>query len=294
MPIFMCWIYWNPDKDILTIPLLNRPISWYGLLFVSGLILSYWIVASLLKTLLKERHIVKSYEETQRLALSLTDKLTWFIVFGIVVGARLGHVFFYDWPYYQHYPLDIFKIWEGGLASHGGALGILIALGIFRWRIHSTMPALTFWTLADTIAVPTALTGAFIRVGNFFNQEILGTPSNAPWAVLFGQPADHSPPLARHPVQLYEAMAYLFLFVILMVLWKKTKLRNRPGCIAGLFFILTFTARFFLEFFKTSQSIVIDESSLQMGQYLSIPFICCGIVLVIYSLRTKNIIEINS
>jgi len=194
----------------------------------------------------------------------------------------------------QHYPLDIFKIWEGGLASHGGALGILLALGIFRWLIRSTIPALTFWTLADTIAVPTALTGAFIRVGNFFNQEILGTPSNAPWAVWFGQPADHSPPLARHPVQLYEAIAYLILFVILMVLWKKTKLRNKRGCIAGLFFILTFTARFFLEFFKTSQSIVIDESSLQMGQYLSIPFICCGIVLVIYSLRTKNIIEINS
>lgn len=285
------WLYWDPQKDVFTLPFINKPIAWYGLFFVVGLIFSYWIVLSILKTLLREQSSAKNEEEISKQAISLTDRLTWFVVAGLVIGARLGHVFFYDWPYYQRHPEDIVKIWEGGLASHGGAIGILIAIAMFRKTISKHYPQLTFLTLADTLAVPTALAGAFIRIGNFFNQEILGTPSHLPWAVIFGHPADGSSShIPRHPVQIYEAVTYFFIFGILVATWKYTKARFRPGLMTGLFFVCVFTARFILEFFKTSQSIVIDESGFQMGQYLSLPFIIIGISLIVYSsIKSKNL-----
>ncbi|BBI16981.1 prolipoprotein diacylglyceryl transferase [Neochlamydia sp. S13] len=284
MHLLIAWLYWNPSKDIFTLPLVNRPIAWYGLFFVLGLILSYSIVLHLMRTMLLERCCPqKNSKDISPIALALTDRLTWYVVTGIIIGARLGHVFFYDWPYYQHYPIDILKVWEGGLASHGGAVGILLALAIYRLSIRKKFPKLTFLTIADMIAVPAALAGACIRVGNFFNQEILGTPSQAPWAVIFGNPADHSLPLPRHPVQLYEAFAYLIIFTLLLLIWQRALVRKKSGFMTGLFLILLFSTRFFLEFFKSSQSAVIDESKMQMGQYLSLPFILSGFFLIIYT-----------
>ncbi|MBS4165020.1 Prolipoprotein diacylglyceryl transferase [Neochlamydia sp. AcF65] len=289
MHLLIAWLYWNPSKDIFTLPLVNRPIAWYGLFFVLGLILSYSIVLHLLRTWLLECYSSqKNNKDISSIALRLTDRLTWYVVTGIIIGARLGHVFFYDWPYYQYYPLDILKVWEGGLASHGGAVGILLALAIYRLSIRKKFSELTFLTLADIIALPTALAGACIRLGNFFNQEILGTPSQAPWAVIFGNPADHSLPLPRHPVQLYEAFAYLIIFALLILIWQRTHVRKRSGFMAGLFFILLFSTRFFLEFFKSSQSTVIDESTMQMGQYLSLPFILSGFFLIIYTSKVSR------
>lgn len=290
----LSWFYWDPHRDLFTLPFINRPIGWYGLFFVTGIIFSYWIVQSIMLTLLQERHQLKSDKETKTAASALTDRLTWFVVLGIILGARLGHVFFYDWPYFKNHPEKIFDISEGGLAglaSHGGAVGILLAIFLFRKTIQKKFPKITFWTIVDTVAVPTALAGAFIRIGNFFNQEILGTPSQLPWAIIFGHPADRSIPEPRHPVQLYEAVAYLILFFVMYVVWKWTKVRWKPGFITGLFFILLFTGRFLLEFFKTSQSLLIDESSLQMGQYLSLPFIILGFVLLIQSCKNKNLIN---
>lgn len=295
--MLIAWLYWDPQRDLFTLPLINRPIGWYGLLFVMGIILSYWMVMYIMRTLLRERHSLKAGEVIKSMAISLTDRLTWFVVIGIILGARLGHVFFYDWPYFSRHPEKIFDISEGGLAglaSHGGVVGILLAIALFRKTISKRFPELTFWTIVDTVAVPAALAGACIRLGNFFNQEILGTPSQLPWAVIFGHPADGTAPQPRHPVQLYEAAAYLCLFFVTFSVWKWTKARWKPGFITGLFFILLFTARFFLEFFKTSQSLVIDESGMQMGQYLSLPFIIAGLILLLFSNRKHTKLKQNN
>ena len=289
--IFMAWLYWDPSRDLFTIPIINRPLGWYGLLFVIGIILSYQIVLFIMRTTLDERHSFSMHEkdkpqQIKARAISLTDRLTWFVVVGIILGARLGHVFFYDWPYFKHHPEEIFDVSEGGLAglaSHGAAIGILLAIALFKKTITKKYPELSFWTIVDTVVVPAGLAGFFIRLGNFFNQEILGTPSQLPWAVIFGHPADRTPPIPRHPVQLYEAISYLILFMIIFFVWKWTKAGRKPGFITGLFFILLFSVRFFLEFFKTSQSFVIDESTLQMGQYLSLPFVIVGFVLIWHS-----------
>lgn len=286
--IFTAWLYWNPPKDLFTVPLIDRPIAWYGFFFVLGIILSYVIVIAIFRTLLKEHQHMTDEKEIRSLALSLTDRLTWYVVLGIIVGARLAHVFFYDWPYFKERPVEILYVSQGGLASHGGVIGILLAIALYRKSIAAKFPKFTFWTLVDCVAVPAALAGACIRIGNFFNQEILGTPSTLPWAIIFGHPADQSAPTPRHPVQLYEALAYLIIFIFTFSLWKWTQVRWKPGFITGIFLILLFTVRFILEFFKTSQSLLIDETHIQMGQYLSLPFIFVGCLLLWSSRRSTS------
>lgn len=214
------------------------------------------------------------------LSMSLTDKLTWFIIIGTIVGARLGHVFFYEWPFYQNHLLDIFKVWHGGLASHGGAIGVIIAIIAFVVSTRKQFPELNFMKILDIVVIPTALVGCLIRIGNFFNQEILGTETDLPWAVIFDRPADLSEPVPRHPVQLYESLTYLFTFIVLITLWKKSFKALGSGFYSGLFFVLVFGSRFFIEFLKERQGLMIDESFLQTGQYLSVPFIAIGALLL--------------
>lgn len=356
------WIYWDPDHVLFTVPLINRPIGWYGILFASGFIIAYWILYHLFKNkikcsdlflrdlansplfiqqlyhhsnivqkfelpLQKELHqvisskqeqkiseeflrkILKAYNQlhftrqesellfpkalytSKELGLYLTDRLTWFVVLGTILGARLGHVFFYDWPRYQDHLLNIFKVWEGGLASHGGALGILLSLWFYQRMICKHFPEFTFLQVLDMICIPTPLVGCLIRIGNFFNQEILGTPTDVPWAIIFGHPADHRDVLPRHPTQLYEALAYLIIFFFLSLIWRLKSDHGKPGMISGLFFVLVFSARFFIEFYKTSLSMIINESSIQMGQYLSIPFILLGIILISTSFKKRVLLD---
>lgn len=215
----------------------------------------------------------------------VTDRMTWFVVGGVIIGARLGHVIFYGWPYYQHHLGEILQVWKGGLASHGGVAGIFIGLFICQRTLQKDYPQLTFLRLLDLLSIPAVLTGSWIRIGNFFNQEILGTQSTLPWAIIFGQPAEGGPIVPRHPTQLYEAIAYFIIFVILLITWKFKGTSLRPGVISGLCLFLVFTARFLLEFLKTHQSMVIDESVFQMGQFLSIPFILGGIALILRGTR---------
>lgn len=222
----------------------------------------------------------KSLASAKQTAYFLADRLCWFVVTGTVVGARLGAVFFYDWPYFREHPLEIFQVWHGGLASHGGVAGVMISLYLYQRYIRKWYPELTFLRLLDYAAIPSALTACFIRLGNFMNQEILGTPTTLPWGVVFGHPADGSLPIARHPVQLYEAGAYLISFVILWTLWKKHYYDQQPGAFVGLLFIFIFGSRFILEFWKATQDSIIDSSFLQMGQLLSIPFVLLGCYLV--------------
>jgi phosphatidylglycerol:prolipoprotein diacylglycerol transferase len=214
-------------------------------------------------------------------AVQITDRLTVYMILATVIGARLGHFFFYEKPIdYLNDPLELFRVWEGGLASHGAAIAIVLAMFLFGYRVQKRVEGLNGLRLLDFVAVPTALAGAFIRVGNFFNQEILGTQSSLPWAVVFGHPADHSFPAPRHPVQLYEALFYLAVFFLLWRLSYRPLFLLARGKLIGLFLILVFGFRFLIEFLKNEQSHLVSlASSLTMGQYLSLPAIAAGFLL---------------
>lgn len=235
---------------------------------LAGFFLSYFIVYP----------SFKKYAGTRAETLALIDKLLWYILGGTIIGARLGHVLFYEPYLYLSHPLEIFKIWEGGLASHGGGIGVLVGVALFRYSIKKTKPNLTFLTITDLLTVPTALVFAFIRIGNFFNQEILGNPTALPWGITFGNPFDGSIVVPRHPTQLYEAIAYLATFVLLFFLKDK---KWSSGTLTGLFLIMVSTSRFLLEFTKTDQGGVIETSLLQTGQILTLPFLFLGILLLI-------------
>ncbi len=282
------WIYWNPSRDAFTIPYLNHPVRWYGIFFALGFIVGYFIFRKLIMRHLNQENPLNTSEQ----ATDLTDSLVWFVVGGTVIGARLGHVFFYEWPRYSQNPLDIFKVWEGGLASHGGVIGILLALFLYKITVLKNFKYISYIDLLDMLCIPTAFAAFFIRIGNFVNQEILGTETNLPWAVIFGDPLDYSPIVPRHPVQLYEAFAALFTFFLLYAIWKKNP-KLKSGIISGLFFILIFGSRFIFEFFKMPSSLMIDESWLQTGQLLSIPCILAGFLLLCYGFCSKRTLNIS-
>lgn len=268
----LAWLYWDPPKEAFTIPFINLAVAWYGILFAGGFVLGYFILLPMLRR--------KFNDPEGTLSASFADRITWFIVLGTVIGARLGHVLFYDWPYYSQNPWEILMIRNGGLASHGGTLGVIVGLMLFmRWN-KKRYPPLSFVQLMDLLVVPTAMAVMFIRLGNFFNQEILGNVTTVPWAIVFGHPADGTPPEPRHPAQLYEAFAYLATFIILYTLWKKWGEQLKPGILSGLFFIFVFGSRFLIEYVKAPQISWLDESGLQMGQLLSIPFVLFGVGLL--------------
>lgn len=281
----LAWIVWDPERIAFTIPIINRPVAWYGLWFILGFVMAYAMLFPIFQKRLQQ---TRDAATAKKQAQYLLDRLTWFVVGGTIVGARLGHVFFYEWSLYRKNPIEIFAIWKGGLASHGGVVGILIALYFYQRLIRKDFPEFNYLAILDAIVIPSALTGCFIRIGNFWNQEILGTQTLVPWAIVFGDPMDGSAPVPRHPVQLYEAAAYLLCFVFLVYLWRYRNATQFPGRLSGWFFIIMFSARFFLEFFKTSQSDLIDESFVQMGQYLSIPVVLLGMALLRYSYKIKE------
>ncbi len=221
------------------------------------------------------------------MALFLVDRLLWYIILGTLIGARLGEVIFYDFPLFWQNPMEIFMVWHGGLASHGAAIGILLSLYLFYIRKKDSLPGRSFFDFLDLFVIPLPLAFACIRFGNFINQEILGTPTEAPWAIIFGNPIDRLPIIPRHPVMLYEAAAYVALFGILYFFWRQKRAQLRTGMISGIFFIYAFSARFILEFFKVSQGGYTLIPGLDMGQVLSIPFIPLGIILVWQALKIR-------
>ena len=257
----------------------------YGILFVTGLVLGYFVV----KRMFKKEGIKDD----------VLDKLVMYMVIGTIVGARLGHVLFYG-PYYDEiidgrlvegyfsHPLDIFKVWQGGLASHGAAIAILIGLYLFS-RYTVKKPFL--WIL-DRISAPVAIGGVFIRLGNLVNHEIVGHPTDVPWAFKFQnywntsiKAFDATP---RHPAQLYESICYLIAFGILMFLFWRRDAWKKPGFVFGTFLILIFGARLIVEFFKVGQTARDEILFLNTGQLLSIPFIIVGIVLILRSISNKT------
>jgi prolipoprotein diacylglyceryl transferase len=248
----LSYIFWDVSPELFRIgPLAVR---WYGLFFA----LLFWIGFLIVQWQFR----VEGKDE-----MSLNSLLTHLVV-GTVVGARLGHCLFYEPGYFLRHPLEVVAIWQGGLASHGGALGVLIALYLYS-RKHPDQPYL--WLL-DRICVPTALGGCLIRLGNLFNSEILGTPSHLPWAFVFAR-EDQVP---RHPAQLYESAAYALVFLILLFVYRKWRAATPRGLLLGLFLVLVFTARFLIEFVKQRQAAYEQGMALSVGQWLSLPFLAAG------------------
>ena len=271
------FIDWTANPVAFTIPVIDKEVRWYGLMFAIGFMLGLWIVSKIWKN--------------EKLNPAWLDKLFVYVFVATVVGARLGHCLFYNPQYYLAHPIDILKIWEGGLASHGGAIGIIIAIWIYSKKItHKSM----LWTL-DRLVVPVGFVGALIRIGNLMNHEIYGHATNVPWAFRFienlpaweaGLPPLFSPP--SHPTQLYEALCYIITsFICLWLYWKKDAYKQQ-GLIFGVFFIGIFASRFFIEFFKNDQETFEANMILNMGQILSIPLILAGIWFTYRGLKERK------
>lgn len=269
------FIVWNPDPEIFSI--FGFSIRYYSLLWVLGLAFAYLIVKYLYKD--------------QRIPEKEFEPLFFYCFFGILIGARLGHCIFYEPAYYFAHPLEMIlpmKFTDAGvrftgyqgLASHGGTIGLIIALWLY---VRKTK--LNYLTVVDNIAVATPLTAAFIRFGNFMNSEIIGKPTDSDFGVVFAQ-VDNLP---RHPAQLYEALAYLLIFFVGIWLYKTYKTKLHKGFFFGYCLATIFTFRFFVEFLKEHQSAFEQNMTLDMGQWLSIPFIAIGIYCMVGGKWLKKI-----
>lgn len=251
------FITWTVDPEIFSF----GPISvrYYGLFFAISFMLGYNLLERMFKS--------------EKIPLPWLEKLFMYVVIATIVGARLGHVFFYDWAYYSQNIGEILMVWHGGLASHGGAIGIILAIIIYSKKVTKKSP---LWTL-DRLIVPIALASFFIRMGNLMNSEIYGHVTDLPWGIVFANNGEDMP---KHPTQIYEALAYLALFGLTLWMYWKTRAKERTGLIFGTFLIGCFAARFFIEFVKEDQKAFEADMMLNMGQWLSIPFVLAGIYLV--------------
>jgi prolipoprotein diacylglyceryl transferase len=275
--MLLSYITWSVDPTAFTIPLIDREIRWYAFAFIIGLFfLGPWIVQKIWKN--------------EKLPQQWYESLFYYVLFATVIGARLGHVLFYNPGYYFSHPVEIIKVWEGGLASHGGTLGIIIAIWIYSKKVtHKSM----LWTF-DRLVVPVGFVAALIRMGNLMNHEIYGHSTGVPWAFRFienlpawthGHPAVYSPP--SHPTQIYEAFFYILTSVICLWMYWKRKDYKYEGLIFGVFLIGIFLSRFFVEFFKNPQEDFEAGMILNMGQVLSIPFVLAGAWLVWKGMRLR-------
>lgn len=254
-------IHWNVDPEIFS--LFGLSVRWYGLLFAASFYFGYILFTRFFKL--------------ENIKIEILDRLTLYMALGTILGARLGHCLFYEPEYYLSNPIEIIKIWRGGLASHGAAVGILIALYYFSKKEKRTY----LWTV-DRIVITVALSGFFIRTGNLMNSEIYGVQTNVPWGFIFERVGESVP---KHPTQIYEALTYLIIFFLLYKLYYRYKGKPKEGLLFSLFLILTFTMRFMIEFIKNEQVNFEKDMLLNMGQILSIPFVLIGIALLIYTLK---------
>ncbi len=274
-------IVWNVDPELFSIGPLH--IRWYGLLWAIGIWLALVVVQKLYKN--------------EKLPDAWVDKLFMYTVIGTIVGARLGHCFFYEWKpldepvtflgmtftygnYYLSHPWELLYVWRGGLASHGGAIGILIALYLFNKKVsHKGF----LWGM-DRLVIGAALTGAAIRLGNLMNSEIYGSATDLPWGFIFVRDGQTQP---MHPTQIYEMLYCLVTFAIVWWLYWKKQAYKQTGLIFGVFLIGIFGTRFLLEFIKLNQEAFEAGMLLNMGQILSIPFIVWGVWLIYNSRKTR-------
>lgn len=268
----LSYITWDVSPVIFKLGFFT--LRWYSLAFMIGFLVGYEIVARMFR-----------HEGAPERWLGLL--LMWTVA-GTIVGARLGHVFFYEWDLFSQNPIKILYVWEGGLASHGGAIGVI--LGVILFSIVTTKRS-PLWTF-DRLVVPIALVGGLIRLGNLMNSEIFGHATTLPWGFRFVNSPEWQALYAGqacHPTQIYEAICYFALFALLMWMYWRKKAEERPGLIFGVFLIGIFTPRFFIEFIKNPQEAFEQSMALNMGQWLSIPFIIAGISLIIYAMKRPRL-----
>ncbi|WP_160139789.1 prolipoprotein diacylglyceryl transferase [Chryseobacterium sp. c4a] len=271
----LLYINWDVNPEIVNI--LGVSVKYYGLLFLSGLVLCF--------------NILKSIYKKENLSIQAHDALFTYALIGILAGARLGHCIFYDFDYYSQHPLEIFlPIQRGpdgayhftgfaGLASHGGGIGLMIMLLIYARKFK-----IPLMTVLDAIAIVLPLGGVFIRLANLMNSEIIGIPTNVPWAFIFRQ-VDQLP---RHPAQLYEAISYLIIFLLIYFIYKKDIFKIGKGFYFGISILLIFIMRILIEFIKVDQVEFEHGMSLNMGQLLSIPFVLLGLFFIVKSIMEKG------
>ena len=259
-------ITWDVSPDILQIGSFH--LKWYSILFVVGFFpIGYYIM--------------RSFYKREGIPVENLDYLLYALLICALVGSRLGHVFFYDWAYYSQHPWEILATWKGGLASHGGAVGVLIAMWWYVKK-YGKQFGFGYVQILDRIVIPICFAGMFIRFGNLFNSEIYGHATDLPWGFIFIRDGQT---VAKHPTQLYEAFSYLLLGIGLVTLYLKKLDKLKTGTIFGIFLICLFGARFLIEFVKEPQEAFEQTMVLNMGQWLSDPFILAGISILIYSIK---------
>ncbi|NMD01101.1 MAG: prolipoprotein diacylglyceryl transferase [Bacteroidales bacterium] len=257
------FIHWHPNPEIFNIG--GFGIRWYGLLFAMGFLFGYIIMQKIF--------------QREQIPQKTLYRLSIYMLIGTVVGARLGHCFFYEPAYYISHPFEILNLRQGGLASHGAAIGILLSLWFFSQKEKKP-----FSWIVDRIVIVVALAGFFIRMGNLMNSEIYGAITNVPWAFIFDN-VDNNP---RHPSQIYESLTYLLLFALLFWMYFKRNASEKPYLLFGVFLIGCFGFRFLVEFIKDVQVDFERNMFLYMGQWLSIPFILAGIYFVTRKTNTTT------
>ena len=257
-------ITWNVDPVIFHIG--SWGLRYYGLTWALAFGVGLWLFNDFIKR--------------EKLSPKLLDSIFWYGALSTIIGARLGHCLFYDPGYFLSHPWEILYIWQGGLASHGAAIGLLTGLWLFSRK--NEMPYL--WSL-DRIMIAVCIGGAFVRLGNLMNSEIYGVETSLPWGFIFVRTGETVP---KHPTQLYEALCYIIgFFILLWLYYKKDMARKHPGFIFGVGLIVVFLSRFFIEFVKNPQEAFEESMTLDMGQWLSIPFVIAGVVMIWYSLKHK-------
>lgn len=264
-------IHWHVDPVLFHIGKFG--LRWYSLLFVSGFILGWFIF--------------KWFFKREGIDEKLLDPLLYTLLIGTIVGARLGHCLFYQPDYYLGSLkgfLEIFMPWKGGLASHGGAIALIIAMIWFAARYGKKYNFDFVWIM-DHLAIAVAFAAAFIRLGNLFNSEIYGNITSLPWGFIFDLEGETEP---KHPTQLYESLSYLLLGIFLILLYKFKLSKTFRGTYIGVFLIICFGMRFLIEFIKEPQVAFEESMALNMGQLLSIPFVLLGIGFIIYAYIRKQ------
>ncbi|PKL36476.1 prolipoprotein diacylglyceryl transferase [Candidatus Peregrinibacteria bacterium HGW-Peregrinibacteria-1] len=240
------------------------PISlrWYGLFFATGLFLSYMLLMNLWKR--------------QKWEVKELDSLVIFLFVGLLVGARLGHIIFYRLGHYLENPWEIFAVWEGGLASHGAAIGLFVAYLLWcrKYKVR-------FFERVDAIALSIPFTAAFVRIGNYFNSEIVGTPTNGEWGVVFKRLGEDFP---RHPAMLYETFINLIIIVVFYLIFRKRHFEVKKGFYLGLFIVMYFGGRFISEFWKDLHGLP-ESFPLSMGQVLSLTAVLIGLMVLKHGRR---------
>ncbi len=268
-------IIWNPDPVMFSIGPLS--VRWYGFFYAVGFFIAITIIARIFK-----------HDGAPE---SWVDKVFIYMILATIIGARLGHVFFYDWDYYSQHPAEILMVWKGGLASHGGAAALLLT----AWLMSKYMTHQSIFWLADRVFVGSMAVAPLIRLGNLMNSEIYGHPTTMPWGFVFERGNERfydeaGNLLPCHPTQLYEALAYLIIFALLMWLYWKKDAGSYNGLLTGVGFTGVFLARQLIEFVKNDQSAFEADMTFNMGQWLSLPFVILGVVLIIRALKKGKVV----